>query len=131
MLIRPPRRISVIVVQQLDDYFAAWNEPQTAQRRTLLQRSLTADVELVHPIWGRSHGIDARVAHIDNYQSALPDTTVVLASGLDSHNDLVRYGWDIVDQDGHRVMEGIDVVELADDGRLKRILLFHGQLPDA
>ena len=121
----------MIVVQQLDDYFAAWNEPQTERRRRLLERSVTADVELVHPAWGRSCGIDALATHIGNYQSAFPKTAVVLATGFDSHNDIVRYGWDIVDQDGRRMMEGIDVVELASDGRLKRILLFHGQLPDA
>jgi hypothetical protein len=71
------------------------------------------------------------LAGIDKYRSALPDTAVVPASGLDSHNDLVRYGWDIVDQHGHRVMDGLDVVALASDGRLRRILLFHGQLPQA
>jgi hypothetical protein len=118
-------------VKQIDDYFAAWNEPQAEQQRALLERSVTADVELVHPTWGRSQGIDALLTGIDKYRSALPDTAIVLASGLDSHNDVVRYGWDIVDQHGQRVMDGIDVVELASDGRLKRILLFHGQPPEA
>jgi hypothetical protein len=95
MLLRAPRLVSVIVVQQLDDYFAAWNEPQTEQRRTLLERSVAADVELIHPTWGRSRGIDALVTHIGNYQSAFPETVVVLASGFDRHNDIVRYGWDM------------------------------------
>jgi hypothetical protein len=130
-LIRPRQRVSLIAVKQIDDYFAAWNEPQTEQQRALLERSVTADVELVHPTWGRSQGIDALLAGIDKYRSALPDTAIVLTGGLDSHNDLVRYGWDIVDRHGNRVMDGIDVVELASDGRLKRILLFHGQLAEA
>lgn len=130
-MIRCLEPVSVIVVRQLDDYFAAWNEPEKERRRALLERSVTEDVELIHPSWGRSQGIDALLAHIDNYQSVLPESAVVLTSGLDSHNDIVRYGWDIVDQHGDRVMDGIDVVELADDGRLKRILLFHGPLPEA
>jgi hypothetical protein len=121
----------VPVVEQIDGYFAAWNEPLKKRRRTLLERSVTADVELIHPTWGRSQGIDALLARIESYQSALPEAAVVLASGLDSHNDVVRYGWDIVDQHGRHVMEGIDVVELAGDGRLKRVLMFHGPLPDA
>jgi hypothetical protein len=70
------------------------------------------------------------LAGIDKYRSALPDTAIVLTSGLDGHNDFV-YRWDVVDQHGHRVMDGIDVVELASDGRLKRILPLHGQLPEA
>lgn len=118
----------MVVVEHIDGYFAAWNEPLTERRRTLLERSVTADVELIHPTWGRSQGIDALLARIDSYQSALPDAAVVLASGLDRHNDIVRYRWEIVDQHGHNVMEGIDVVELAGDGRLKRVLMFHGPL---
>ena len=34
-----------------------------------------------------------------------------------------------VDAEGRNVMEGIDVAERVDDGRLKRILMFHGPLP--
>ena len=41
---------------------------------------------------------------------------------------VVRYAWKIVDQDGNEVMEGIDVAERSDDGRLRRILMFHGPL---
>jgi hypothetical protein len=118
-------------MKEIDDYFAAWNESQPERRRALLESSVTPEVELVHPTWGRSQGIDALVADIDKYRSALPDTTVVLASGLDGHNGLVRYRWNIVDQHGRQIMEGLDVVELAGDGRVARILLFHGQLPEA
>jgi hypothetical protein len=115
------------MVKQIDDYFAAWNEPEAARRRALLESSVTPEVELVHPTWGRSQGIDALLAGIVQYRSALPGAIVVLTTGLDSHNHLVRYGWQIVDPEGRRVMAGMDVVELAGDGRLKRILLFHEQ----
>ena len=131
ILIGPLQRVSLIVVKEIDDYFAAWNEPETERQRTLLERSVMEDVELVHPAWGRSRGIDAVLAGIDRYRSALPDTSIVLSSGLDSHNDVIRYAWNIVDRHGHRVMDGVDVVELDSEGRLKRILLFHGQLPEA
>jgi hypothetical protein len=121
----------VVVVRQIDDYFAAWNDPLEERRRAFLEQSVVPDVELIHPTWGRSQGIDALLAHINGYRSAMEATSVVLSSGIDSHNHVVRYGWDIVDQHGNRVMEGIDVVELAEDGRLKRIFLFHGPLPAA
>ena len=67
---------------------------------------------------------------IGRHQSAEPDTEVVTASGVDAHNDLVRYAWKIIDRYGH-IMEGIDVAERVDDGRLKRIPMFHGPLPPA
>jgi hypothetical protein len=48
----------------------------------------------------------------------------VPASGIDAHNDVVRYAWTIVDAGGD-IMEGIDVAERATDARLRRILMFH------
>jgi len=129
MLTGERRRSTVVAVQEIDDYFAAWNEPLSEPRRSLLERSVSEDVELIHPTWGRSQGIDALMERIEGYMSALPDSTVVLSSGLDSHNGVIRYGWEIVDPHGQRVMEGLDVVELAEDGRLRRVILFHGPLP--
>jgi hypothetical protein len=55
----------------------------------------------------------------------------VTASRVDAHNDLVRYAWKIADRQGHDVMESIDVAKHIDDGRLRRILMFHGPLPPA
>jgi hypothetical protein len=55
----------------------------------------------------------------------------VTASGIDAHTDLVRNAWKIVDRQGHDVMKRIDVAERLDDGRLKRILMFHGPHPPA
>jgi hypothetical protein len=112
-------------MRQIDEYFEAWNEQDDETRRELLAGSVTAEVELVHPTWGRSTGIDALAEHIAAYQAAMPGSRVVLSSAIDSHNQIARYGWEIADTDGATVMTGIDVVEIADDGRLERILLFH------
>jgi len=111
-------------------YFAAWNETDSDQRRRLLERSVTDDAELVDPT-GRSQGIDGLSERIGRYQSAAPGTKVLPTSGIDAHNDLVRYAWKIVDPEGQDFMEGLDVAERADDGRLRRILMFHGPLPTA
>jgi SnoaL-like protein len=111
-------------------YFAAWNEPDPDQRRRLLERSVTDNAELVDPT-GRWQGIDGLAERIGCYQSAAPDTKIVPDSGIDAHNHVVRYAWTIVDAEGRNVMDGIDVAERVDDGRLKRILMFHGPLPTA
>ena len=118
-------------MQAIADYFAAWNEPADEQRRELLGGCVTPDVEVVHPTWGLSRGVDALMEHIDRYRSAMPGTTIDLASNVDGHNSVFRYAWTIVDDTGDVLMEGLDVVELADDNRLKRIVLFHGRLADA
>ncbi len=111
-------------------YFRAWNEQDAHQRRRLLERCLTDDAVLVDPT-GRWEGVAGLVDRIGRYQSSAPETEVVTASGVDAHNDLVRYAWKIMDRQGDDIIEGIDVAERAGDGRLKRILMFHGPLPPA
>jgi hypothetical protein len=112
----------------LTDYFAAWNEPDSEKRAGLLEASITERAELVDPT-GRWSGVDGLSERIANYHASAPGTKVVPGSGVDSHNGIERYGWLIVDQDGNEIMEGIDVAERLDDGRLSRILMFHGPLP--
>lgn len=112
----------------VDAYLAAWNEVDRSARGRLLETALTGDVELVDPR-GRARGTDAIDARISSYQEAMPTTEILLDSGLDAHNDLVRYSWRIVDAAGQSLMEGIDVAEVTEDGRLRRILMFHGPLP--
>lgn len=111
-------------------YFAAWNEPDAAKRRQLLELSVTDDAELVDPT-GRWQGIEGLVERIGRYQSTAPGTKVAPASGIDAHNDVVRYAWTIVDLKGRNIIEGIDVAERTNDGRLQRIVMFHGPLPTA
>jgi SnoaL-like domain len=87
-------------VSPIGEYFQAWNERDADRRRELLERSVTEDVELVHPTFGRSRGIDALSEHIASYQQAMPGTEVVLTSGIDAHNEIARYTWQVVDASG-------------------------------
>ncbi len=89
----------------LATYFRAWNEQDPEQRRRLLERSVTDDAVLVDPT-GRWEGVPGLAERIGRYQSAAPDTEVVTASGVDAHNDLVRYAWKIVDRQGHESWRG-------------------------
>jgi hypothetical protein len=109
-------------------YFAAWNERDHDERSGMLERVLTSDAVLVDPT-GRWSGVAGLSERIARYHAAAPGTRVVPASAVDAHNDVVRYGWSIVDADGAEVIEGLDVAERAEDGRLSRILMFHGPLP--
>jgi hypothetical protein len=113
----------------LVDYFAAWNEPDGGERAQLLQRSLSDQAELVDPT-GRWRGVDGVSDRISRYHASAPGTKVVPGSGVDAHNDVERYAWSIIDSAGNAVMEGLDVAEREPDGRLRRILMFHGPLPE-
>ena len=46
-------------------------------------------------------------------------------------NDLVRYGWKLVNSAGGVAAEGIDVLELDVDGRIGRVVGFFGTQPAA
>ncbi len=118
-------------MDEISTYFDAWNEQDAGSRRELLDRSVTEDVDVVHPTFGRTRGIEPLADHIARYQAAMPGAKIVLSSAVDRHNDVARYAWSVVDASGDRTMDGIDVVEFAGDGRLKLIVLFHGPLSDA
>jgi hypothetical protein len=109
-------------------YVAAWNEPDAGERRRLLEQSLTADAQLLGPNYLCS-GTDEIVEQIGRYQVQMPGTRIVPSSGVDAHHDVARYAWRIVDEADTAVMEGLDVVERADDGRLSRVVMFYGPLP--
>ena len=112
----------------LAGYFAAWNEADEDERSRLLGRSVTEDAQLLDST-GDWRGVDGFAERIGRYRALAPGTRVVPASGVDAFDQAMRYAWRIVDSEGHEVLEGLDVVERADDGRLRRILMFHGPLP--
>jgi hypothetical protein len=116
--------------ETLTDYFAAWNETDGGERGRLLQRSLSDDAELVDPT-GRWRGVGGFSDRIAQFHAAAPGTKVVPGSGVDAHNDVERYAWTIVDPSGNNVMEGLDVATRDGDGRLRRVVMFHGPLPAA
>jgi hypothetical protein len=66
---------------------------------------------------------------IAGYHASAPGTRVLPASGVESHNNVERYLWKIVDASGEQVMEGLDVAERDGQGRLRRIVMFHGAVP--
>ena len=112
----------------LADYFAAWNETDADERERLLRRSVSDGAELVDPL-GRWQGVAGISDHIASYHESAPATKVVPRSGGDVQNDVERYAWKIVDPAGSEIMEGLDVTQRDHDGRLHRIVMFHGPLP--
>ena len=111
----------------IETYDRAWNTPDAEERRELLRAALTDDCELVEPR-GRFAGREAIVERINGFSDRFPGARVDITTKVDEHNNLARYGWRILDADGAFVLDGIDVVERAADGRLRRIVMFFGSL---
>lgn len=51
-------------------------------------------------------------------------------SAIDVHHDQFRFAWELVGPDRTVAVSGMDVGELAEDSRLRRITGFFGELPD-
>jgi hypothetical protein len=119
------------LTEQLEIYFDAWNELAPDVRRSLLDRCLVPDVEVIHPTWGQLTGIDELDGRIAAFHQLMPGCRVVLTSGIDEHHGIARYEWAILNSSNDSVLVGLDIAEHADDGRLRRVILFHGPLPPA
>lgn len=114
----------------LERYLQMWHETDAAKRAELVRAVFTEDGRHVDPnadAVGHA-GLDAMVADI---QDRFPGHSIRQTSGVDTHNDQIRFAWELVDADGTTILAGVDVGEVADDGRLRRIAGFWGDLPAA
>ena len=107
---------------------AAWNEPDPARVRILLETALTADVAFTDPHY-RIIGIAAFVRMIAEFRAGEGVGRLVPTSGVDMHHDRARYSWAVLRPDGSR-FDGFDAVAIdLDQGRISRIDGFFGPLP--
>jgi len=112
----------------VDNYLASLNEQDAAKRQQLVAHAWATDGSFVDPLI-QVAGHDQLAAIAPMVATKYPGHTFRRSSGIDSHNGLVRFGWEFVGADGNVVLAGIDVGELAADGRLQRIVGFFGPLP--
>jgi hypothetical protein len=116
------------MTKAIDTYFDAWNASDDGHRRALIERCLSGDVELIEEN-GRFSGHDGLGSLMARFHHGVPGGRIVKTSGFDEFEGIARYSWGALDADGNTVSDGVDVVEHDADGRLARILMFHGPLP--
>ena len=114
----------------IEAYDRAWNTPEVDERRRLLEAALTDDCEMVEPR-GRFTGREAIFERISGFADRFAGARVEITTNVDEHNGFGRYGWRIVDREGALVLDGIDIVQRAEDGRLSRVVMFFGTLTTA
>lgn len=110
-----------------DHMLAAWNERDLSRIRGFLEAALTPDVTFVDPTI-ETHGLAEFEENVRAFRAKYPKAALRRASDIDSHHNLSRYSWEIL-IDEKVVLLGFDVVETADDGRVRRVLGFFGPLP--
>lgn len=109
-------------------YMAAWCEPDAAKRKPMLEQCWADDGLYCDPV-SDGRGREALEGFIASMHTQQPGAKIAMASGIDQHHNQVRFGWSFLQADGKTAIEGIDVGELAPDGRIARIIGFWGAPP--
>ena len=113
----------------VDTYLAAWSEADEQERARLIETAWAPEGSLVDPPL-EGHGYDGISDMAVAMQTHFAGHTFRRVSGIDVHHDRFRFGWELVGPDGAVALNGIDVGEVAPDGRLRRITGFFGDLPE-
>jgi hypothetical protein len=111
----------------VDTYLAMWNETDLTRRAAHIAQAWTGDGRYADPALQAS-GHEALSDMVAGVQARFPAHRFRRISAIDVHHDQLRFGWELVAPDGAVVVAGIDVGELAPDGRLRRITGFFGEL---
>jgi hypothetical protein len=117
------------VTTTIDTYLEAYSESDDTRRAELISQVWTADGHLIDPPLD-AEGHEAIGGMAVAVQSQFPGHRFRRSSGVDSHHGFARYGWELVAPDGAVTLAGMDVAQLADDGRIRRVLGFFGPMPD-
>lgn len=117
-------------MNSVEAYVALWSEPDPARWPDLLARCWTETSEIIGPGY-RFRGVQAVLDELARWRREQPGWRAVQTSGFDRHGDWVRFTIAVHDAGGVPRSEGWDVVELAPDGRIERVVTFWGPLPPA
>lgn len=116
------------LTELIDGYIAMWNETDAERRRNLIEKTWTESASYLDPVMngeGQS-GIDAMVQGV---QEKFPGHRFHRTSDIDSHNDRVRFSWNLAPEGGPAVVVGTDFGIIAADGRLQTITGFFDHTP--
>jgi hypothetical protein len=116
------------VATTVDTYLAMWNEPDKARRAQLIAQAWAPDGSYLDPALA-ADGHEALSEMVAQVHERFPGYRFTRTSGIDEDNGRVRFAWQLGDGDGTVAVAGLDIGELADDGKLRRITGFFGELP--
>ncbi|GII61136.1 isomerase [Sphaerisporangium krabiense] len=117
------------VEKMIDQYITVWNETDPAARRAGVAQVWDADGTYTDPL-AAVQGHDAIDALIAAVQAQFPGFAFRLAGTVDAHHDVARFGWHLGPRgDAESVVDGFDVVTLAEDGRIRHVYGFLDKVP--
>ncbi|MEO3796229.1 nuclear transport factor 2 family protein [Nonomuraea sp. B10E15] len=114
----------------VERYIAAWNETDPQARAEAVAELWTEDATYTDPLADVA-GHAGIAAVIEGAQGMFPGMVFTPGELYDAHRHLARFTWHLGPADGEPVAVGYDVVELAEDGRIRKVLGFLDQAPAA
>ena len=116
------------ITNTIETYLAAWSEPDADRRADLIASVWAEDGRLVDPpLAGEGHDGISELAQV--LQQHYAGHRFRRTSAIDAHHDRARFAWELVGPDGAVALTGLDVAEIGEDGRLRRVTGFFGDLP--
>ena len=105
-------------------YLDAWNAAP-GERRALVEAVFSPDAYYCD---GASEvaGHDGITAMMDGIAERFPGSSFTRASAVDTHHSQARFAWTLTAADGSTIIDGIDAMRLAPDGRITVTLGFFG-----
>jgi hypothetical protein len=110
-------------------YISAWNERDPKRRRVLVAETWTDEGSYVD---AHRHGTghDAIDAMLAAAQALFPGYRVRLISGIEAHNNFVRFSWAAGGtEEAPLYLGGTDFATLASDGRIRTVAGFTDAAP--
>jgi len=112
--------------ENLIKMMSVWNTTDEDEKRALVEAALEHNVHFADP----NHNIVGREAFLDmvnQVQAQIPGAAYGRNSEVDMQNNFCRYHWKI-DIGENRLMNGFDVTEVNDAGKIVKVLGFFGPL---
>ncbi|MBO1333653.1 nuclear transport factor 2 family protein [Streptomyces sp. VRA16 Mangrove soil] len=110
-------------------YFEAWNARTPEERAKAVAAAWTEDGSYTDPL-AEAAGHDGVAAVIGGAHEQFPGFFFRPLGDVDGHHRVARFGWELVSEaDGSAPVAGFDVIELADDGRIRAVHGFLDRVP--
>jgi hypothetical protein len=114
----------------VERYIAAWNETDADARAKAVAAVWTEDATYTDPLADVA-GHAGIAAVIEGAQGMFPGFVFTPGDVYDAHHDTARFTWHLGPAGEEPVVVGFDVVQLAEDGRIAKVLGFLDKLPTA
>ncbi len=112
----------------IDRYCDVWSEPEEVQRRALLSAVWASGATYTDPTVYAATA-EELLSHIAKVLTRRPGAKVRRTSAVNSHHNMARFAWQVVQADGSTLPEGLDIAWISPDGqKIERIIGFFGPI---